>query len=229
MSDSPLPLPALDSHLHTIHYSQELQANCAAQTPPVSAIVVQQVLTGQQQTFAAFQIAEQRGISPADFTGYLSELEKQLLQDFFDFVARTPDAVWLHWAMRQPRFGFEVLAQRARLYGLTPTNIPAHQRFDLSTYLKRRFGDDYVPHPRFWNAIERNGLVGPDLLNEEAAAAAWANREYAKLIVSLSSKVDAIADLFERVCQGTFRTGPAERRPEGERQGSAQRGALAIL
>src|SRR4029450_7296286 len=99
-----------------------------------------------------------------------------MLADFFHFVARTPDTCWLHWAMRQPRFGFEVLAQRARGHGLDPAEIPLHRRFDLSSYLKRQFGDDYVPHPRFWNALERNGLLGPELLNEAAAAGALATR-----------------------------------------------------
>jgi len=203
------PLPVLDGRLYAIHYSQELQANSAAQTPPTSAIVVQQVLTGQQLTFAAFQIAEQRGIPPADFLAHLPALEKQLLANFFDFVARTPAAVWLHWAMRQPRFGFEVLAQRARIHGLTPAEIPVAQRFDLSSYLKRRFGDDYAPHPRFWSVLARNDLLGPDLLNEEAAAASWAQGEYARLIVSLSSKVDAVADLFDHVRRGTFKVAPS--------------------
>jgi hypothetical protein len=203
------PLPALDSHLYAIHYSQELQANCAAHTPPVSAISVQHVLTGQQQTFAAFRIVEQRGITPATLPAHLADLETHLLKEFFEFVARNPDAVWLHWAMRQPRFGFEVLSQRARLHGLAPAEIPLSQRFDLSSYLKRRFGDDYVPHPRFLNALERNGMLGPGLLDEQAAAAAWARGEFATLLQSLACKVDRIADLFERVQAGTFRTGAA--------------------
>jgi len=219
----PLPsLPVLDSRLYAIHYSQELQANSAAQTPPVSAIIVQHVLTGQQQTFAAFQVAEQRGISPADFLVHLPELEKQVLGEFFDFVARTLTAVWLHWAMRQARFGFEVLAQRARLHGLVPGEIPPEQRFDLSTHLKRRFGEDYVPHPRFWNALELNGKLSPDLMNEAAAATAWARGEYARLIVSLSRKVDAIADLFDRARKGTFKTVPSALKDPNQASASHQ-------
>jgi hypothetical protein len=138
-----------------------------------------------------------------------------MLREFFDFVAQHPDAVWLHWAMRRASFGFEVLAQRARLQGLAPDEIPPERRFDLSGYLKRLYGDDYVPHPRFPNVLERNGLLGPDFLDKEAASAAWANGEYARLIDSLSFKVDAIADLFERILDGTFKI------EEGTDQGPA--------
>lgn len=204
----PLPeLPVLDSRLYAIHYSQELQANCPAQTPPVGAIIVQHVFTEQQHTFSAFHIAERLGIAPADFLTRLPELEKQLLEEFFGFVGKNTNAVWMHWAMRQARFGFEVLAQRARLHGLTPAEIPIGQRFDLSGYLKQRFGEDFAPHPRLLNAIKANGLGGLDLLDEQAAAAAWAGGQYTHLTVSLAVKVDAIADLFRRVCSGTFRTG----------------------
>jgi hypothetical protein len=203
----PLPeLPTLDSHLYAIHYSQELQANCPAQTPPVSAIIVQHVLSEQQHTFSAFHIAEQDGIAPPDLRARLPELEKQLLTDYYGLVERTPDIVWLHWAMRQPTFGFEVLAQRARLHGIAVPEMPMNQRFDLSGYLKQRFGEEYVPHPRFPNAIKANGLMGPQLLDEQAAAAAWARGEYTHLTQSLAFKVDAIADMFLRVCKGTFRT-----------------------
>jgi len=206
-SDPLPPLPPLDWRLFAIHYSQELRANSEAQTPPVSAIIVQHVQTGLQWTFAAFSIAEQRRIQPSDFLARLPDLEKKLLQDFRDFVRRAPKAVWLHWGMRKPRFGFGVLAQRGQIHDLAPVNVPMGQCFDLANYLKRRFGEDYVPHPRLWNALKFNGLLDhAGILDEQAAAQAWAKGEYGRLIESLSCKVDGIADLYERVRAGTFQT-----------------------
>lgn len=202
---SELPeLPHLSQHVYSIHYSQELQVNCPSQTPPVSAIIVQHLLTSCQETFAAFRLAEERGITPIEYLSHSGELERELLIRFYDFVATRQNAVWVHWGMRQARFGFDVLSQRARLYGLTPFDIPMNQRFDIASYLKRRFGDGYAPHPRFLNVLRWNGLVRDELLDEEAAARAWEKREYARLIVSLSCKVDAIADLFDRLHLGTL-------------------------
>jgi hypothetical protein len=201
----PLPhLPERDARLFAVHYAQEKIENSVAQTPPVSAIVVQHVLTQDQRTFAAFKIAEAGGITPSEFPARLYELEGQLLREFFDFVAAHPEAVWLNWNMRGPLFGFEVLAQRARLHGLSPDNVPLERRFNLAGYLKVRFGDNYAPHPRLWHAIHQNGVNRPGLLNEEQAAAAWEKGEYAALLQSLSCKVDAIADLFDRVNDGIF-------------------------
>src|ERR1051326_5113648 len=82
-SDLLPPLPAHGEYVHTIHYSQERIESSTVQTPPVSAVAVQHVLTQEQHTFAAFRIAEQRGIAPSQFLARLPELEKQLLKDFY--------------------------------------------------------------------------------------------------------------------------------------------------
>jgi hypothetical protein len=224
-------LPAIDQDLFAIHYSSELQENCTTQTPPISAIVVQHVATGQQQTFAALRIAERRGLPARDFLGHMAALERELLQDFFAFVASHPAAVWVHWAMRGPVFGFEVLAQRARLHGIEPAAIPRSQRFDLSHYLKCRYGADYAPHPRMWHAMHRNRVHGPELLSAADAADAWKRGEYAALLHSLSGKTDAIADLFSLVHRGAFQPGGIEPPPPevGQPFGSARSGPLGAV
>jgi hypothetical protein len=216
--DLPPFLPELDTHLHAIHYSQELQEKSTSQTPPVSAIIVEHVLSGQQYTFAAAKIAERRRLPLSELVARLPELEKQLLGEFFDFVAARPDAIWLHWGMRKPTFGFDVLEQRARLHGLEPVDIPLERRFDLDQHLKNRYGDNYTGNPRLWHAIHRNGVAKPGLLDQTAAARAWSRSEYTALIRALSAKVAAIRDLLHRVRQGNFQTGaidpPAPCTPE---------------
>src|SRR5262249_1310064 len=122
------PLPPVDENLFAVHYSCELLANCPAQTPPVSAIVVEHVLTGHQAPFAAFLIAERTHIPSPEFLTRLPDLERELLRSFYGFVAAHPRAVWLHFGMKSVRFGFEVLAQRARILGLEPSDIPTDRR-----------------------------------------------------------------------------------------------------
>jgi hypothetical protein len=202
------PLPERDGRLYAIHYSGELGQNSPAETPPVSAIVVQQLLTDEQHTFAAFRIAEQRGIAAFEFLTRFPELEKQMLRDFYEFVAAHPQVVWLNWNMRSLRFGFEVLAQRAHRHGVKPVEIPLERRFNVAGYLKGLFGDQYAPNPRLWHAIHQNGVNGLGLLNDFQAAAAWQKGEYAAILQSLSCKVEAIARLFDRVRLGTFQTCP---------------------
>jgi hypothetical protein len=112
--------------------------DCVAATPTVSAIIVQNVLTDQQRTFAALHVAERDGVPVSEFLARHQELERGLLADFFTFSAGLPHATWLHWGMRKPSFGFEVLLQRARRHGLDPGEIPPGRLFDLACYFYSR-------------------------------------------------------------------------------------------
>lgn len=167
------------------------------------------------QSFSVLQAAEREGVSHVEWPACWPELERTLLADFFDFAAERAGAAWLHWGMRGPFFGFVVLEQRARRHGLEPCAIPAARRFDLAHYLKRRYGREYAPHPRFWHAAHRNRVAAPGLMNEVEAAAAWDAGRHAALLRSLLLKVNAIAHLYEIVRIGAFRTGEADDKSVG--------------
>jgi hypothetical protein len=208
------PLPEPDDDLYIVHYSQERAEHCTDSTPGVLAIVVQHVLTGQQRTFAALHLAEREGIPPAELPARLEQLERRLLEGYVDFTAGLPGATWLHWAMRRPSFGFEVLSQRARRQGLDLPEVPLARQFDLANYLKRTYGHDYAPHPRLWHASRRNGTWGPGLLSEAESAEAWAAGRHAALLWSLSMKVQAIARLYELARSRRFLAGVAASPPD---------------
>jgi hypothetical protein len=204
------PLPEPGDDLYVVHYSQERAEDCADATPGVSAIVVQHLLTGRQRTFAALHLAESEGISPAELPARLAELERRLIEGFAAFTAGLTDARWLHWGMRCPSFGFEVLSQRARRHGLELPEFPLERQYDLANYLKRTYGHDFAPHPRFWHACRLNGVSGPGLLSEAESTEAWAAGRHASLLWSLSMKVQAIARLYELARTGQFVTGSAD-------------------
>jgi hypothetical protein len=210
------PLPEPDDDLYVIHCTQERAEDCTAATPAVSAIVVQHILTGDQRTFASLHIAERERISPPEIPARLAELERCLLEDFFAFAAGLPRSIWLHWGMRGPCFGFEVLSQRARRHAVDPVEIPPERRFDLANYFKRAYGRDYAPHPRLWHASHRNGAACPGWLDENQAAEAWAAGHHAALLRSLSFKVNAIARLYELARSGSFQAGGFESLSGGE-------------
>jgi hypothetical protein len=202
----PTELPALppaDENLHVVHYSSGLARDFPDSTPPVLGVLVEHFPSGEQTQFAAFTLAERDG-SLGEFRTKMPELERDLLRSFNEFVAGRPGAVWIHWGMAKPGYGFDVIAQRSRLHGLTPADIPPARRFDLANYLKRRYGDNYVPDPRLWHAVRQNLGAVPNLLDDDAAAAAWQDGKYGRLLWSLSAKVGAIAKLFDRVRRGTF-------------------------
>ncbi len=206
--DGPDLLPPGDERLYALHYSSDGPQNTPSGTPSILAIVVQHVVTGQQEPFAALRIAERWRIPPTEFVARQPELERQLLADFFAFVAEHPSAVWLNWYMHDSRFGFSVIDQRGRVHGLDVPLIPLAQRFDLANYLKRRHGPEFVPHPQLLEALKLNGLDGPGLLDRQGAGAAWGRGDHAALLTNLAVRVSGIVDLFECVRRETFRFGP---------------------
>lgn len=108
-----LPLPEVTEHLHVVHYATGTRAGASAPTPPVTAIVVQHVLTGAQMTFAAITAAEAARVRPDEFLAKFPDLEREALSAFTDFATTRLSAVWLHWRMRDALFGFDALKQRA--------------------------------------------------------------------------------------------------------------------
>jgi hypothetical protein len=69
--------------LRFIHYSCRLWEECQADTPSVLAIVVLEPATARCVSFAAYQIAERRGIPAAEIPARFPELERALLRQFY--------------------------------------------------------------------------------------------------------------------------------------------------
>ena len=89
----------------------------------------------------------------------------------------------------------------------------------MAEYLKDVYGDGYAPHPRLWNAMAMNGLTRPDLLDKQAAQAAWQAGEFARLGTSLSLKVDGIAGMWRLAAEGKFRVMPTRPAVKDEGRG----------
>jgi hypothetical protein len=206
MNDTPVE----DHRLFVACYSCALPEDAPAGSQQISAIAVQQVVTGRQSVFASIHEAEARGWkSRSDFLAHLGELERLILGQFYAFVGERPDAVWLHWNMSSPTYGFDAIAHRARLCDVAAVPVPDDRLFDLANYLQRRHGPDYVGHPRFLKLVQLNGLDGGRLLEKEAAAAAWREGRYADLVRSMQDKAGAIASLYRLTVDGRLKVGSA--------------------
>ncbi|AMV23321.1 hypothetical protein VT84_02860 [Gemmata sp. SH-PL17] len=214
ITDVPPPvfqlLPPVTDDLHVVHYVAGPRVDEHAPTPPVAAIVVQHMLTGIRPTFTALTEAEVAGISPGEFAARLPDLEREVLGTFADYTTNRPRAVWVHWRMRDAVFGFDVLAQRARVQNVPGHGIPPERRFDLSYYLSRRFGDAFAPRPRLWNAARRNLGEIPDLLEPRTQELAWERGDHAAVLRAVTASVEAISRLFDRVRAEQFVSGEGE-------------------
>lgn len=187
-------------HVVVIHYSCEsFYDRPDGSSPRITSIAVRNLYSAQTRSFSIHQIAEINGYPLDDVEEHYDELERQMLDAFYEYVSRHQDHMWLHWNMRDINYGFQAIAHRYRVLGGNPTEIHESRLVDLSRLLVALYGRDYVAHPRMQKLIEKNGITKRDFLAGAEEAVAFENQEYVKLHFSTLRKVDILAGIVERV------------------------------
>ena len=190
-----------------IHYSCESFYNKTdGKTPRITSIAVRNFDSGQTESFSIHQIAEKQKIEFSEITNHYDELEKQMLEHFFEFVKIKQHCHWIHWNMRDVNYGFTAIEHRFRVLGGTPVVILEDKKFDLSRELINLYGVAYIGHPRFESIIKKNNITDKDFLNGEKEAEAFNQKEFVKLHQSTLRKVDSLANIFERALNDELKT-----------------------
>lgn len=134
-----------------------------------------------------------------------------MLDEFYDFVRRHSNAVWIHWNMRDINYGFPALAHRYRVLGGQPSEIHDSHLIDLARVLVGLYGISYVEHPRLLRLVEKNKITKLSFLSGQEEANAFDVHEYVKLHQSTLRKVDILANIIERTGDGTLATNARRR------------------
>ncbi|WP_040483647.1 hypothetical protein [Lyngbya aestuarii] len=190
-----------------IHYSCEsFYDRPDGSSPRITSIAVRNLESGQTTSFSIHQVAEIEGYSASGLGQHYNQLEKIMLDNFYDYVRRHGSYIWLHWKMRDINYGFPAIAHRYKVLGGQPEPINESKLVDLSRLLKDIYGDAYIPPPRLKSLAEENSMLREDFLEGKAEAEAFDNEEYVKLHQSTLRKVDVIAKIVERVDDGSLKT-----------------------
>lgn len=191
-----------------IHYSCESFYDRSDGTSPrMTSIAVRNLATGQTESFSIHQIAERdKKLSTKEIETHYDELEKKMLEEFYDYAKSHKTHFWLHWNMRNVNYGFAALEHRCKVLGGDPFEIHESCRYDLSLLLNQLYGDNYIHHRRFENIVEKNSLRHPHFLTGAEEAEAFENSEYVKLHQSTLGKVDIISHLADRALSSTLKT-----------------------
>lgn len=152
------------------------------------------------------QKAEIKKYSRNDIEKHYEELEKLMLDDFYEFVKRHEKHNWFHWNMRDINYGFQALAHRYKVLGGDPREIDDSNRIDLSRLLTDIYGDKYIGHPRLQKLMEKNQISNRDFLTGSEEADAFKNKEYVKLHQSTLRKVNVIARIAEKAENDSLKT-----------------------
>jgi hypothetical protein len=227
-----------------IHYAlQQLRRDQREIAPPVAAVAVRNLGSGQCRVFSIKSVADISGIAlagpPQPET--LRRLEYALLYAFNEFLLEHVDHSFVHWYMRDDSFGFQALEHRYRkvladlaqsLYGARgpaaagpygfaagPTRFPVRiadaRKIDLASIVRILFGADRIS---LHDLAARNGLGFRELIPGELEPAAFEAGNFAQLQWSTSTKTRVIAELLLLAREGRIsvieRRHPAAQRAE---------------
>lgn len=191
-----------------IHYSCEsFYDRTNGSSPRITSIAVRNLGSGQTTSFSIHHVAERNNALTAEgIEANYDAFEKAMLSEFYDYVAKHQQHIWLHWNMRDANYGFQALAHRYRVLGGTPPDVHDSCLCDLARLLVALYGIAYIGHPRLARLVELNSITDRDFLTGEAEAEAFLRRDYVRLHQSTLRKVDILANIAERAANGTLKT-----------------------
>lgn len=193
-----------------IHYSCESFYNIKdGRTPRITSIAIRNFATGQTHSFSIHKSAEQSHVQLQDIPNRYDELEKQMLDEFFEFFKSYSMYYFIHWNMRDINYGFQAIEHRYKVLGGHPYIVEDSKKIDLAKELIALYGVEYAPHGNFGrlhSLIEINKITAKDMLNGQEEANAFDNEEFIKLHQSTLRKVDVMANILERVIDGSLKT-----------------------
>lgn len=193
--------PDVNKSLLIIHYScQRLNDSNEGISPRVTSIAVLDYSSFTIKSFSIHLVAEVKKCKLESIEKHYDELEKDMLTDFNNFVAKHQNAAWLHWNMKSIHYGFELLAHRYEvLTGEKASQILASKRHNLDIMISDVYGRRYVEHPRMQKLLELNHEKSREFLTGAEEAAAFENSEYIKLHRSTLSKVESFHAIYVKL------------------------------
>jgi hypothetical protein len=194
-------------HVIVTHYSCEsFYDRPDGSSPRITSIAVANLESAQTNSFSIHQVAERQGYSTDEIDKHYDQLEKLMLDEFYEYVHSHARYKWLHWNMRDIHYGFQAIAHRYKVLGGQPVEIPEANLVDLSRLLHAIYGKHYTGHPRLQTLVEKNEITNKDFLPGADEAVAFEKQEYVKLHFSTLRKVHILANLAQRADEGSLKT-----------------------
>lgn len=194
--DSLFSAPA---NVWVIHYSCESfydRPNGAS--PRITSLAVRSLESAQTHSFSIHQVAERLKVPFGEIEARYDELERQMLDSYYQHIGAHRGMKYLHWNMRDINYGFAAIDHRYQVLGGTPVVIEDARKFDLARILIDIYGVAYIGHPRLEKLIEKNNIQPRDMMTGAEEAQAFIERNYVGLHQSTLRKVDVLANIAER-------------------------------
>lgn len=202
------------SNAFAIHYACE---SFDQTHPRVFAIAARNLGTAATESFSIDKTAASLGVDLATATpSAIDRVERKMLDGFFAFVGRHQGHHWLHWNMRDAKFGFDAIEDRHRALKGKPAHIPAAQRFDLSSRLFDLYGDRHAPKAsRLQFIAAKNAITLTDFLDGPELGAAVSKRDHARVLRSTLRKADILYEIADKAERAKLKTNAKTLDPYG--------------
>jgi len=190
-----------------IHYScKSFYDRPNGASPRITSIAVRRLDSGQTLSFSIHQVAEERGIPFEQIEAHYDDLERQMLDAFYQHVGSHKGMKYLHWNMRDINYGFAALEHRHRVLKGAPVIVEDDKKIDLARLLIDIYGVGYIGHPRLETLLAKNSIKPRDFLTGPQEAEAFEKRNFVGLHQSTLRKVDVIANLADRAHSRQLKT-----------------------
>jgi hypothetical protein len=190
-----------------VHYSCEsFYERPEGTSPRITSIAVRNLDTAQTQSFSIHQVAERKHIALNQIPNHYDELERFMLEEYFEHLRQHQGMNYLHWNMRDINYGFAAIEHRFKVLGGEPFVVGDNRKYDVARLLIDIYGSGYAPHPRLQRLLAINGIKPLNFKSGKEEAAAFENRQYVELHQSTLRKVNVIADILYRVHSRTLKT-----------------------
>jgi hypothetical protein len=190
-----------------VHYACQSFGQTQQQgSPRIAAIAIRNLDSGQTTSFSIHQELELRRLATWETSALLDELEFAMLARYFDFIRDHKAMRFLHWNMRDLKFGFAALGHRFAVLGGQPTPLYDHQLHDLAIITSDIYGSDYAPRPHLRSLAKNNGFALRGFIDGKDEPAVFNRGEYSAVHQSTLCKVTLMADIASRIESRTLST-----------------------
>lgn len=195
------------SNTWIVHYSCEsFYERPEGRSPRITSIAVRKLDSGQTTSFSIHQIAERQHIEFANIEQSYDELERKMLDAFYELIASHRGMRYLHWNMRDVNYGFAAIDHRYTVLGGSPTIIGDDKKVDIARLFIDIYGKGYIDHPRLEKLIAMNHIKPLDFMTGKEEADAFESRNFVALHQSTLRKVDILANLATLAHERTLET-----------------------
>lgn len=200
-------LMAHPATVYVIHYACQSLAQAEAEgSPRIGAIAARNLDTGVTESFSIHQEIELARLPPDAAWTYIDALERAMLDRFFGFLAENRNMRFVHWNMRDMRFGFAALEHRCSVLGGEPTRLAEHLRVDLALMMADAYGTDFLPPPHLSSLAIANGLTFTGFVEGQAECQLFEQGEFRAMLSSVMAKVTLLAGVAQRMHDRTLVT-----------------------